>query len=138
MRLALFLLLSIGAVPAALAQDMQRYELQKTENGYVRLDTESGAMSVCSERDGQLVCRMAADDRLALEDETERLRGELQALEARVAALEKRQSVLPLPTDGDIDRTLGVMERLLRGFVGIAKDLDRETGEGGGFVPNRT
>lgn len=71
-----------------------------------------------------------------LKDETGRLRGEIEALAARVAALEKRQSVLPLPTDGDIDKTLGMVERLLRGFAGIARNLDREPRDGA--APDRT
>lgn len=113
----------------AAAENLQRFELRQDGDGYVRLDTESGAMSVCRQEGEQLVCRMAADDRTALEDETERLRADIERLEARVSALEKTRVAVPLPSDQDIDRTLGLMERLFRGFVDITRDLERENRE---------
>lgn len=126
MRLFLILAASAASLGAASAENLQRFELRQTGEGYVRLDTESGAMSVCRQEGEQLVCRMAADDRAALEDETERLRADIERLDARVAALEKSRVAVPLPTDQDIDRTLGMVERLFRGFVDITRDLERE------------
>lgn len=135
-RLAFCLLLSSAAAPA-FAQTTERYALQKTEDGYVRLDTQSGTVSVCREEGSQLVCRMAADDRVALEDETERLRADLERLERRVATLEGARS-MPLPSDEDIGKTLDMAEKLLRGFMGIAKDLEREAEGDAKPAPNRT
>lgn len=126
MRLFLILAASAAAVGTASAQDLQRFELRQSGDGYVRLDTQSGAMSVCRQEGEQLVCRMAADDRAALEDETERLGADIERLEARVSALEQARVAVPLPTDQDIDRTLGLMERLFRGFVDITRDLEQE------------
>lgn len=36
----------------ALAQNEERYRLERTENGYVRMDTETGTMTLCQERGG--------------------------------------------------------------------------------------
>lgn len=110
----------------ALAQGTERFQLERTENGYVRLNTETGAVSSCTEENGQLVCRMAADERAAMERETDDLTSRLDALEKRVAALEAR-GALSLPTEGDVERTLGLMERFLRGFAGIARNLGRDS-----------
>lgn len=137
MRLFLTLAASAATLGAACAENLQRFELRQSGDGYVRLDTESGAMSVCRQEGEQLVCRMAADDRAALEDETERLSADIERLEARVTALEKSRVAVPLPSDGDIDRTLGIMERLFRGFVDITRDLEQEN-RGERLPQNRT
>lgn len=137
MRNVLFAFLVMLPATAS-AQTTERYQLEKTDDGYVRMDTQTGAMSTCTETDDQLVCRMAADDREALEDETERLRGELERLDARVTALEARPAAA-LPTDQDIDKTLGVMEHLFRGFAGIVKEWQDEAPDGKSRIdPNRT
>lgn len=102
---------------AASAQDVaeQRYQLQRTDDGYARIDTRTGEVSTCIERGEQLVCRMAADERSALMDQ-------LAALEERVEALEGRSISRALPTDEEVDRAVGAMERMLRGFMGIVRE----------------
>lgn len=107
----------------------ERYRLEKTENGYVRMDTTTGAMSICTEASGSLVCRAAADERTALLEEVDRLQTDLKALQDRVAKLETSLSARlqnALPSEEEFERTMSYMERFLRGFVGIVKDLDRE------------
>lgn len=65
----------------------------------------------------------------------------IAALEARIAALEARISDLEkapapaasgLPTDEEFERTLGFMERFMRRFIGVAKELEGEK------TPDRT
>ncbi|MBE7183400.1 MAG: hypothetical protein INR68_03210 [Methylobacterium mesophilicum] len=99
----------------------ERFQLQRTEDGYVRLDTQTGAMSICREDSTQLVCRAAADERDAMTSETERLQTRIDALEDRIAALEKKPTQV-LPTDEEVDRTLGIMQRFFREF----RDWTRE------------
>jgi hypothetical protein len=135
MRALLAFALLLAGAAAAPAQTAGRFQMEKTGEGFVRLDTQIGSVSACREENGEFVCRMAADERAAMDEETARLRTELERLEARVAALEKSKSALPLPTDGDVDRALGVAERLLRGFMGIARELEAE---GGPAPPDRT
>ncbi|MEI5681588.1 MULTISPECIES: hypothetical protein [unclassified Mesorhizobium] len=114
---------------AAHAADTERYRLEKSESGYVRMDTQTGEMSICEERAGQLVCKLAADERKAYQDQADRLQSELKALEERVAAIEKSPLINPksvLPTDEEFEKTMGYMERFMRRFMGIAKDLDQD------------
>ena len=113
---------------AAHAEDAQRYRLEKTDDGFVRMDTRTGAMSACREKDGQLVCRMAADERTAFQDEVDRLQGQVKSLDERVAKLENSLSQRlesSLPSEEDFNRTMNYMERFLRGFMGIVKDMDK-------------
>jgi flagellar motility protein MotE (MotC chaperone) len=114
---------------AAHAEDAQRYRLEKTDSGFVRMDTQTGAMSTCQEKDGQLVCRLAADERTAFQDEIDRLQGQMKGLDERVAKLENSLSQRlesSLPTEEDFNKTMNYMERFLRGFMGIVKDMEKD------------
>jgi hypothetical protein len=139
MRRISLTLAAIFAASAASAAEPDRYRLEKTPDGYVRMDTRTGEMSLCQERWGELVCRMAADERTAFQDELERLQSDMDALEGRLAevkALEERVAMLEnslaariektLPTEEDFNRTMSYMERFFRGFMGIVKDLESE------------
>ena len=119
---------------SAYSQETDRYRLEKSDNGYVRMDTKTGAMSVCEERSGQLVCKMAADERAALQDEIDRLQSSVKALDERVAKLESTPSARlesNLPSEEDFNKTMSYMERFFRSFMDIVKDMDKENGDGG-------
>ena len=111
------------AATAAHAQDTERFRLERTDGGFARIDTATGEVSTCTERGDQLVCRMAADERSALE-------ARLDELEDRIALLEADGiggggiGGGGLPNDAEIDRAIGLMERFMRGFVGIVRDLE--------------
>ena len=105
-----------GALTASAAEP-DRYVMEKSANGFVRMDRVTGEMSVCTEQDGQLVCRMAADDRLALESQ-------LDALEKRVDALEGKPG--NLPTDEEFEKSLGYMEKFFQRFMDIVKGLEKD------------
>lgn len=108
------------------AQGDARYQLEKTADGYVRLDKQTGDMSICKEQSGQLICRAAADDRNSLADEIGRI-------DSRLAAIEKKlesggtsgfSSNNDLPTEEEFEKTMGYMERFFRRFMGIVRDLN--------------
>ncbi len=73
---------------SAYAEDNGRYRLEGTETGYVRLDTRTGALSVCNEQQGQLICKMATEDREAYENDIADLQDRVKKLEDKVTALE--------------------------------------------------
>lgn len=112
---------------AALAQEAEtgRFQLERSESGVVRLDTRTGAMSLCEDKDGNLICRMAADERAAYEEQLERL-------EKRVAALEQKAATAlssdnkGLPSDAEVERSIGIMERFMRAFFGLVKEFETE------------
>ena len=111
-----------------LAEDINRYSLEKTADGYVRMDKQSGEMSICKEAGGQLVCRLAADERAAYEATTTGLAKRLDIQEQKVTALEGGGIKLTdaLPSDEEFDKTLSMMERFMRRFMGVVKELEGE------------
>lgn len=122
--------LTMLASTNANAAETERYRLEKTDTGYVRMDTQTGEMSICEERTGQLICKLATDARTAFEGEVERLQEAVAALEERIARIEaalpaKSQSALP--SEEEFEQTLGYMERFLRRFMGIAKDMQDDS-----------
>jgi exonuclease VII small subunit len=142
MRIHASLLICVATLLAgsAHAEGEGRYRMEKTETGFIRLDTASGDISLCREQEGQIVCRMAADERAAFEKE-------LDLLTKRVDALEKggvtgETAAKPsLPTDEEIDRTMGIMEKMMQRFMGIVKNLEdgeEETAPGKDAIPQKT
>ena len=119
---------------SAYSEETDRYRLEKSTNGYVRMDTQTGAMSICEERSGQLVCKMAADERTAFQDEIDRLQTSMKAMDERITKLENSPSARlesNLPSEEDFNKTMNYMERFVRGFMGIVKDMDKDSGGDG-------
>ena len=126
---------------SAQAEDAGRYRLEKSADVYVRMDVLTGEMSLCMERSSQLVCKSAAEERTAFQDEIERLQGTVKALDERIAKLENSLSARlesNLPSEEDFTKTMSYMERFLRGFMGIVKDLDKDNGSSDRPVPQKT
>ncbi len=121
-------LIILSMTANAMAQEAERFRLERTEEGYVRMDTQTGAMSICRERSGQLVCAPAADERTAYEEDIAALQDRLEALEERVEALESAspEAASDLPSEEEFEQTLGLMERFFRRFMGIVKDFEKE------------
>ena len=110
-------------VPALAAEpDATRFQLERSGDHFVRLDRQTGAMSICQDQSGNLVCRMAADERAAYDDELDRLSDRVTKLEKTVAS----NNGSSLPSDADVDRTLGIMQKFMRGFMGMAKEFQNE------------
>jgi flagellar motility protein MotE (MotC chaperone) len=137
-------------IPAALAslvaasaysEETDRYRLEKSDNGYVRMDKQTGAMSICQEHSGQLVCKLAADERAAYQDEIDRLQASMKAMDERVTKLENSLSARlesKLPSEEDFNQTMNYMERFVRGFMGIMKDMDKDKGDGAQLNSQKT
>lgn len=124
-------LAAIAASPVLAQEDVERYQLERTADGYVRLDTTTGRMSICQETGGQLVCRAAVEEHEAYERDVGTLHERLDALEERVASLEGASGA-ELPSDEEFEQTLGYMERFFRRFMGIVRDFEDEQ------APDRT
>ncbi len=129
------------------AHQMPRFTMTPVKGGILRLDTVSGDVSVCREKGDDWVCTLAADDRAAYEDELGRLIEENTRLSEKLAALRdgqhlgdatqddeteeglpRRFSDVPLSKkeEKELDRVLGLTEKAMRGFIGLAKTLQRE------------
>lgn len=102
------------------ASDNGRYAMQQTADGFLRLDTRTGKVSLCVVRAGVARCALAADERDAFEREIAQLKSERDA--ARAGRLAGDPPGQRLPSDKEIDRTLGVMEKIWRGMMRILRD----------------
>ena len=109
--------------PNATAPSAQdgRFSMTPTQGGFLRLDTETGAVSFCAVDAGLSVCRVSADERAALESEIARLRHDNAELKA---ARGPNAPAAPsgLPKDEDLERALSFTERFMRRIMRIFKE----------------
>lgn len=118
------------------AAETGRYVLKDVEGGFIRLDTETGAVAHCRAREGEWRCDTVADDRRALQDQITALHKENSDLKHRVAELEAEllerpdpKSGVELPSDQELDKVFGFFEKLMRRFIDLARTLKEESGE---------
>ena len=111
--------------------ESERFELRRDGDDFIRLDKRSGQMSICRKRSGQLVCRMAADDREAIEKEFDSLLDRLDRLEAKLEEQDdgtrERHSYRWDDEDFDefekeLDDALDFSARFFKRFYGKMKD----------------
>jgi len=123
---AIALALLIGAAPDA-DQISGRYRMTPAEGGaFLRLDTQTGAMSVCQRKDGRWACEAVPDERRALETEIDRLKSEVKRLEELLALpdpgtpdgkrAQRSGPKLSLPSEEDLDRAMDYAQRMMRKF----------------------
>lgn len=95
-----------GAAYAQSAPDTDngRYTLSPVADGFLRLDTRTGAVSTCTSKGGW-VCRVVPDERAALDIEIGRLQGENAKLKEQLA---QRDSTI----NGKIDEPLAKEDSL--------------------------
>ena len=126
-RIALLAALAALACPA-LAQeiiapgDAGRYTMTQTPEGFIRLDTRTGAVALCTTAGGVAACRAGPEERSALEAEIARLSKENADLKMRLAAAPKRPGGLDLPKEEDMDKALTFAEKFLRRMMRIMRE----------------
>jgi len=124
------------------AEDTTRYQFNRVEDGYLRLDLKTGQVSLCSRRPVGWACQSVPDDRAAYDSEIARLQGENAAL--KKAMLDRGQSLpggvtsdapaargdrdLKLPSHADVDRMVTAVEKVWRRLVEMLMSLrDKKT-----------
>jgi hypothetical protein len=129
----------------ALHESDGRYSYRSADNGMLRLDARTGQVSLCSRQDAGWSCHAVPDDRVAYEQEITRLQDENAALRKSLAERQKtadaRQPApkagepkaneprtneqkhnelrLRLPSQEDIDRMMGFVEKMWRRMIDI-------------------
>jgi hypothetical protein len=101
-----------------------RFVLAPTPNGVMRLDTRTGAMSLCTVVNGAPECRAGTDERSAMESEIARLTRENAELKARLGNPPSGVTSTP-PSEEDVDRALSMMEKFVRRMMQIMKSDQR-------------
>ncbi len=105
--------------------DGGRYSFSKVADGFVRLDMQSGDVSLCSRRAVGWTCQAVPEDRAVLENEITRLRKENAALKKEILSrgLSLPAGTLPEPPavrDGDRTPQWGKDIDRLMTYVGRA------------------
>jgi hypothetical protein len=134
-RLVIIAAILLLAAPAgAQEQPAGRYALQTSPGGFVRLDTRTGAVSHCGQRDGRWFCEPFAEEGATLNARIEGLERELKELAAAVARLgtqvESRKAQRPeqpTPSEAEIDQALGFSETLMKRFFGMVREMKKES-----------
>jgi cell division protein FtsB len=121
-----------------------RYRFNRVDDGYLRLDNDSGQIAFCSPRSVGWACQAVPEDRAALEKEIARLQDEVARLKREVAALREpppprppaELSPAPKHSDDavelrkDIERARAAIEnawrRLVDMIVNFQKDMMRK------------
>lgn len=133
--------LAIAAQAQTSAPDSEngRYTFSQVADGMLRLDTRSGAVSLCGKQAAGWSCGAVPDERTALENEIARLQRENGALKKEMIARgvplpgnvtglppagnDQRELNLkvPLPSDAEIDRMMSAFERMWRRLVDMVQ-----------------
>jgi hypothetical protein len=110
-----------------------RYTFNETAEGFLRLDVQTGDVSLCAKRAVGFACQAVPDDRTVLENEIARLRAENGALKKEIlahgmtlpnvaapeisAAPHDNDVTIRLPDNADIDRAVAYVGQLWQRFV---------------------
>lgn len=126
-----------------------RYTMSPVEGGVLRLDKETGAMALCTNRNEKLVCDPVDDRARADDGQLAKLEAENRALKDRVKALEESaakgdnpnapvapENKMQLPTEEEVDKALDYAERMFKKFRDRLQKADPaqpnpKSGEGG-------
>ena len=126
------------ATPPVMESDDPRYTFNRVQDGYLRLDTRTGQVALCSRRQVGWACQLLPDDRQALEGEIARLQAESGALKkellSRGIALPsgvkppppERKDEAAKPVDPELNRVLTMIETVWRRLVEMIAGLQRD------------
>jgi len=118
-----------------------RYAFNPVSDGVLRLDTRTGQVSKCGSTSAGWTCQALPDDRKALEsemarlqDENGRLRNELVSHGLKLpdgtrdapATGSDPQGEIKLPSDAELDRVMGFIEKVWRRLIDIVESTNKE------------
>jgi hypothetical protein len=90
--IVLAFILSAAASTGVAAEAPGRYAVTTVEGSVWRLDSATGAMSVCGRKLDHWACEAVADDALALKVEVDRLKNENRELRDQLAKVEEKEA----------------------------------------------
>lgn len=108
-----------------------RYTMTPVEGGFMRLDTESGAVSLCTRKAEVWSCEpvtdksTSSDDKVRLEAENKDLKDRIKALEGNSSTpVDPPGGATKLPTEKEVDEALDYVERMYKKFRDRIQKID--------------
>lgn len=99
------------AIPTYSYASDNRFQFQKTDEGILRFDGETGRIDKCTDKAGKIDCILSDDDRTNYEQEIKALKEKITSLEH-----EKNAPKSNLPSKQEIDQAYGIMKYLFDKF----------------------
>ena len=119
-RAGLVSLLAICAVTPALSAEPEstaRYEMERVDGGFLRLDRQTGEVSHCREIQGAWACQLVPDEREAYQ---KRL-GELEKKNADLHKRLEKTDEAELPSDEEMDKAFSFFDGFMDRFAELAR-----------------
>ena len=131
--LAAMLAIGVARATEGPSSEDGRYIVRKAEDGWFRIDQNTGQASLCKAGEVGFVCELVPDDRDALLDEITRLAEENAMLRARIdraetegGAEQSGEPGLDLPSEEDVDRMMSQFRVLVDRFLQTIQELHEE------------
>lgn len=150
-------LLSSGALADPATDSKGRYTMTPVDGGTMRLDTETGAVALCTRKADAWACEpvndkaVSTDDQAKLEVENKILKERIKALEDSLASgkppadigspTEPPGGITKLPTEEEVDKALDYVERIFKKFRDRVQKFEKpadtptKPGDGGSGAP---
>jgi len=133
-RLLALAFVLLAASPCYAGEDQGPYTMATVGNSVWRLDSATGAMSVCGQKLDHWACESVDDDALALKAEVDRLSRENRELKDKLAkAEEKGAEGGPLPANPPtqfpglaLDEMTNFVNKMIRSLQDLVRELKRQ------------
>jgi hypothetical protein len=133
-RLLALAFILFAASPCYAGEDPGRYTMTTVGDSIWRLDTATGAMSVCGRKLDHWACESVTDDALALKAEVDRLDRENRELKDKLAkAVEREAEAGPLPANPSthfpglaLDEMNDFINKMIRSLHDLVRELKQQ------------
>jgi hypothetical protein len=133
-RLLALAFILFAASPCYAGEDPGRYTMTTVGDSIWRLDTATGAMSVCGRKLDHWACESVTDDALALKAEVDRLDRENRELKDKLAKAEEREAEAgPLPANPSthfpglaLDEMNDFINKMIRSLHDLVRELKQQ------------
>ena len=129
-------LLALGALADTPDDGKGRFTMSPVEGGFLRLDKESGGVSLCARKADRWACEPVEDRSKTVDEKVTRLETENQSLKDRVKSLEDSLATgkppvaqpdvkIQIPSEEEIDKAMDYVERIFKKFRDRLGRLDK-------------
>ena len=124
--LAAVALVTLGLSSACADEKPGRFTMTPTEGGVLKLDTQTGAVSLCTRAGDDWSCKLTKDGEVALRKEIDGLKAEIEVLKDQLKTTEEiaglgdpskpgaTRGKTQLPSEKDVDQAFDYFEKMVK------------------------